>query len=627
MSLTGGNASGSGADRIHSVGLGTVSLRPLLPEPLAIRHHGDDGLTHSASVTLDVERYRLEWSTPAAQSCNLIGQNNPAGVLIGAGRDLLCQDCNRGGPVVRTQPAIDFTIEGIARWGSTGAFDSENTDGLRVEDLLQVGGGGLLPSRVDGFVVALESGSRAARGTPASRDPERPGARHLGDREAMISTLDDGVLENVALFDVDTTRACAGECARAPLRGNAGAGDDRARRHRSRVAGRRDALRPGRRSGADGPRLHGGRAARLGHEPLDGRWAAASRAPPPRPPPCSPPRASGRCSTTTECDAQSPASLPPSAVLGVAPGFVDAAARRFDTAPGSAADLAQSGIRRGVEAPGVKRYRWIHAITRTVPEALADDPDGDGVRADPEAQSVREAAREGCSDNCPAIFNPDQADADGNAQGDLCQGPCRDGLDNDGDGLADFPADPGCRDALASLENPQCQDGLNNDPGQDARIDWDGGASAGLPPAQRTAPDPQCAGRPWRNLEGKVGCGLGFELVLVLPLLALRRARGATAPRRAGTPSRCARRGRARRARPRRSTRSSPKTRRSSRRIAKVAVGANAAVIRMLLIWIQTCPPQVTPSGRAKGAMKRPVARAPQVPPIPWTPNTSRESS
>ncbi len=40
---------------------------------------------------------------------------------------------------------------------------------------------------------------------------------------------------------------------------------------------------------------------------------------------------------------------------------------------------------------------------------------------------------------------------------------CSDGLDNDGDGLFDYPADPGCRDAARNLENPLCDDGIDND--------------------------------------------------------------------------------------------------------------------------------------------------------------------
>jgi hypothetical protein len=95
---------------------------------------------------------------------------------------------------------------------------------------------------------------------------------------------------------------------------------------------------------------------------------------------------------------------------------------------------------------------------------------------------------------------------------------CDDGLDNDGDGLVDFPLDPGCMDATDVIEDPQCQDGINNDPGQDpdpGLIDFDGGLSAlGYVVSD---PDPQCVGLAWKNNE-KTACGLGgFELALILP--------------------------------------------------------------------------------------------------------------
>ncbi len=46
---------------------------------------------------------------------------------------------------------------------------------------------------------------------------------------------------------------------------------------------------------------------------------------------------------------------------------------------------------------------------------------------------------------------------------------CADGIDNDGDGLSDYPADPGCADANQDFEDPQCDDGADND--GDALVD------------------------------------------------------------------------------------------------------------------------------------------------------------
>lgn len=110
--------------------------------------------------------------------------------------------------------------------------------------------------------------------------------------------------------------------------------------------------------------------------------------------------------------------------------------------------------------------------------------------------------------------------------------PCADGVDNDGDGAADHPADPGCGEPSWPTESPECQDGINNDPGQDALIDWDGGGSAGLPPAEQTAPDPQC-GSPWQTSERPPkACGLGAEVALGLPLLLTALARRRAAARR-----------------------------------------------------------------------------------------------
>jgi hypothetical protein len=91
---------------------------------------------------------------------------------------------------------------------------------------------------------------------------------------------------------------------------------------------------------------------------------------------------------------------------------------------------------------------------------------------------------------------------------------CDDDLDNDGDGLADFPTDPGCADATDGSElspNVACDDGLDND--RDGLIDFPG--------------DPHCASVSDRS-ERPPRCGLGFELVLLLPLLFWHRLSVAT---------------------------------------------------------------------------------------------------
>jgi uncharacterized repeat protein (TIGR03806 family) len=150
------------------------------------------------------------------------------------------------------------------------------------------------------------------------------------------------------------------------------------------------------------------------------------------------------------------------------------------------------------------------------------------------------------TDNCVQTANPGQADSDSNGIGDDCQFDCSDGIDNDGDGLTDYPADPGCEPG--GIEDPACQDGIDNDGDgatdapwdlgcrgragrsesrscadgldndQDGTADWAGVSGQGL------APDPECE-RPWRS---ERGCGLGAELVLLVllkPFLARRRHR------------------------------------------------------------------------------------------------------
>ena len=90
---------------------------------------------------------------------------------------------------------------------------------------------------------------------------------------------------------------------------------------------------------------------------------------------------------------------------------------------------------------------------------------------------------------------------------------CFDGLDNDLDGLTDFPDDPGCRGSGSIREDPQCDDGVDND--GDSLVDL---------------ADPGCRGQSWMARE-QHGCGVGGELALVLPTLIWLTVKRRTVPR------------------------------------------------------------------------------------------------
>jgi hypothetical protein len=178
---------------------------------------------------------------------------------------------------------------------------------------------------------------------------------------------------------------------------------------------------------------------------------------------------------------------------------------------GQIAFLAQEGGRvldawreTGMAAP----YPMVSIAWQNAVAACADgiDNDGDGLLDHP--------ADPGC------LATSDESEHEAGR-------PCDDRLDGDGDGWTDFPRDPGCLSATSPQEDPQCQDGLDND-GQPG-IDFDGGASVngGVPIG---APDPQCTG-PFLDREAastSVGCGIGPELLGLVPLLlaARRRRRG-----------------------------------------------------------------------------------------------------
>jgi hypothetical protein len=176
-------------------------------------------------------------------------------------------------------------------------------------------------------------------------------------------------------------------------------------------------------------------------------------------------------------------------------------------------------------------------------DGVPDDGDGSGTAGDGPCADGEVVL---CDDSCPDDPDPLQADSDGDGVGDACDAVCSNGLDEDGDGLLDFPgdpgcasaadgsetepllpcddgedndgdgaidlADPGCKDGTWSWEAPQCDDGVDND-----GDGWVDGA------------DPECSDA-WRNREAAAGgssCGLGMEIALLLPLLRAARRRRA----------------------------------------------------------------------------------------------------
>jgi len=95
--------------------------------------------------------------------------------------------------------------------------------------------------------------------------------------------------------------------------------------------------------------------------------------------------------------------------------------------------------------------------------------------------------------------------------------PCDDGIDNDGDGLIDYKADgsgdPGCAYPAFPTESPACQDGIDND--GDGKIDFDGGVSA-TNGAVHGTPDPGCTFAFRQSEVDPPHCGLGAEMAFVM---------------------------------------------------------------------------------------------------------------
>lgn len=185
-------------------------------------------------------------------------------------------------------------------------------------------------------------------------------------------------------------------------------------------------------------------------------------------------------------------------------------------------EFCSASIPRGTQhAQTIALLRpWLDAVLRNAPFAW-------------DAFQAEVAAHPGyvVSQSCPSAPEPacsNGSDDDGDGRADFPADPgcadagdasersaafvCDNDLDDDGDGLTDFPADPGCAEPIATLENPKCNDGIDND--LDGGTDFDG-----------SPPDAQC-NVAWKNRETAGGsCGLGAEIVLALGGLGTARRR------------------------------------------------------------------------------------------------------
>ncbi len=468
VSATGGNATGAD-DQIHSIVLGTGSpISDLVLRDFAIRHHGDDCFSNATTVDVDFDRVRCEWATPDAESCNLIGINSSARPLTGEIRDVICQDCSHDGGIIASHPNTEIQIEGMVRWGDVNLFHENGTTEIEVSNFLSVGGDLRLPATLRDFVVALYKGPTGLLNTGrliySSTVSLQDGIiRDFAWNNVLIAeTMLDGEIDNLLLMDLDTTRNCSTvECRFVDVDAPTGSV---ALDHITIAvspgastafdAGLRSRTTDGVSLDVNGLLIRGlSRSTGAGYG-VGGSSAGTAA--------MFLNTVTGPCLWDNTIDAAYSANLPPSTIQGVDPQLTDPSARRFDPVAGGVADQNDCGIRRGIDAPGMGPYRWIHAITGTVPEVQADDPDGDGIATDGLA-AICNDDHNSCSDNCSALFNPVPLDLDDDGEGDICD------LDDDGDGLLDVvetetgifvdPADTGTKPLLADTDGDGIDDG------------------------------------------------------------------------------------------------------------------------------------------------------------------------
>jgi hypothetical protein len=553
-----GGDSRAAFDRTHAFHV--PSNANLRVSDLSIRHHGDDAVgMGSAETSATFDRIHVASRSDHADSCNCvsISGGHPHRVAM---RDVVCEDATDDD--WNFQIAIGAggaaTLEGALVWAGRGTLTGNSSPQLlEVRDLTLLGVDSqvqspLLPESVEGFVIRDSIQRQVAGtgdaclsnpGTPFSvRDGILRDVRIAGPTYCLLS---EGVLENVAFVNArgDDDFCSVGPSGCDAIR----IGDPHALRIRNVSLVWQDGVITSLSHGLhvpaplplpgdlvlDGLLVHGFRG--IGDDQALATVDAATIFDPSTP-------VAGPCLSANDHDGNGDflSNAPPSTWTGVDPGFRDLAAGRVDTLPGSAADTAGCGVRRGVASPGVKRFRWVQAISKLAPERLADDADGDGVPEDPEAPPCAAGQREDCNDSCPSAFDPGQADADGDGRGDACDAACDNGSDDDGDGLADFPADPGCdapEDASERAAHLPCDDGEDDDSDLVADAMDPGCAGPGGPredPAcddgvdndgdgRLDADDPACSAANWPDSEQRRRCGAGAEAAPIVVLLAAAR--------------------------------------------------------------------------------------------------------
>jgi hypothetical protein len=558
-----------GADVTHGLTIpGNTALRVA---DVSIRYHGDDAVGMGAAATQGtIERLHVAMRSDHANSCNCLNNTGSRPHQM-TQTDVVCDDATDDD--VNLQMAITAgggsSLDGVMIWGSRGpVVNNASPQRLAVTDLFVAGvdtavGHPFLPDDVAGFVVR-DVVQRRNAGTAdlclsnlgtayALRDGVVRDVRTASTHFCLLASGGSGLVENVAIVDAESD---APSCADGTGTGCAAVGIDTPRGVTLRDVSLvwRDGVATNLVRGLgvtggpaapgdlvlDGLLVHGFRG--TGENVALATVGAAAIFDPAAP-------VSGPCLSANERNANADflASAPASTWTGTAPGFADLANGRVDPVPGGPADTVGCGVRRGVASPGISRFRWMHAVSKIGPERLADDADGDGVPEDPLAPRCTDGQRDGCDDLCPGAFDPAQRDSDGDGAGDACDVACSDGEDDDGDGLADFPADPGCSaSADVSERSPAlaCDDGVDQD-GDFAADGRDPGCAGPLGAREDPAcdngldddgdgrvdgADPTCAAAAWRVSESGGRCGLGAELAVALALLA--RARRALGSRR-----------------------------------------------------------------------------------------------